>query len=161
MRSIEYEVVQNPSLGAMAHWQFVKAWGDTADEHPILPWILLVLPLVYHARSSDAFAGTNQASGISMALQKEPEIPVGLQERVEGMADISLAALQLAVSTRLLERIPGNPWPSFVAVEKSLPTERQPQDKGNRVPLRAAKRLGAWFSQMTLAHACTLLNVSF
>src|ERR1700754_2142945 len=62
----EVYVMQNPALGALLLWRFVKAH---AEAHPQklgvpLPLAFLVLPLVWHATSAELIEGTMTASGL-------------------------------------------------------------------------------------------------
>ena len=162
MGTVQYGVIQNECLGAMVQWQFVKSWENHSDGRTvIMPWLLLILPLTYHDRSATAIARTNQASGIRLALQRDPESLVGLQRRVQHLATMSLSSLQIAVSTGLLTQTMRDDWPGYLTARKTLPGECQPQNPSNKIPLHAARRLGAWFAPMALRDALAILNVRF
>lgn len=144
----EQHIVQNPALGATALWHFARAYFDTKDqtEGPDLPATLLVLPMVFHRRTALAISKMKSASGLWKALYDNPEIPAGLQLRVESLATISLDALSIAVATSLLELDRAEPWPRYTPVLKSLPREVAAASEDVSRVHAASQRLGWWFA---------------
>lgn len=150
----ELEISQNPALGAMALWQFSRAYFDTAGktEGPTLPLTLIVLPMVFHRRTTAAIFRMKSASGIWKALGDHPEIPAGLQARVESSLDLTLDSLDIALASCLLDVDRANPWPRYTPIRKSLPRELSIAPADVKQILAAAQRLGWWLVDLSLIH---------
>lgn len=157
----EMEVAQNPAIGAVALWQFCRAYFDEVGgtEGPELPKALIVLPMVLHSRTASAIYRMQSASGLLKALRENPEIPAGLQERLESMATLSLDALAVALSTGLLAFDRDEPWPRYHPVRKSLPAEIAPTSDDARRIVAASQRLGCWFARDELDVLCDRLHL--
>lgn len=161
--NFEQTIVHNPALGATALWSFSREYFDTQEQTvgPTLPETVLVLPIVFHHRSARAVHRMKKASGFAKAMLDEPQLPVGLQRRLEGFSEVSLASLNLATASGLLDLDPDQPWPRFVPGTKTLPTGLQPLSEDTKQVLNAAKRLGWWLAQEDLRFVCSLLKVRF
>src|SRR5258708_14548942 len=100
----EQRVVQNTGLAAEAIWQAVleayEAKMRTAGVP--LPLIFLVLPLPFHQRTAAALASKTQPGALYKALSEDREITVGLQARMQAMAERTFHGLSIAFQTNLL-----------------------------------------------------------
>lgn len=161
--NFERTIVHNQALGATAIWHFSRAYFDTLEQTagPTLPEALLVLPIVFHKRSADVLHRMRQASGLAKALLDEPELPVGLQRRLEGFAEVSLRSLSLAVSSGLLRFDRDEPWPRYLPAQKTIPTALKPLNADVKQVCDAATRLGWWLANEELSVLCSLLRVRF
>ena len=159
----ESRVAHNAALGSTALWQFTRAYFDSQEQRsgPSLPLLMLVLPVVFHRRTAIKLQNMKSASGFAKALLDDPELPVGLQARLEGFSDASFAAIRLSVSAGLLECDPDRPWPRYTPSRKTLPADLRPVDDDTRAIVGAAKRLGWWFAHEDLVSICSLLHVKF
>ncbi len=157
----EVEVVQNPALGAIAIFQFSRAYYESSDQvhGPPLPTTLMLLPIILHEGSSRALHKMQRRSGLSKALSDYPELTVGLQKRMMAMQDLSLTSLQLALAAGLVALDKDHPWPRFTPVLRSLPDELAPVTSDTKVIVAAALRLGWWFSGESVGVLCHMLNV--
>lgn len=159
----EYLVVHNVALGAACMTTFAQSYFSSRDQvcGPSLPVALLVLPVCFHERTVSRISRLQSSSGLLHALHEMPELPVGLQERLEDMFDVSMRSLALATAGGLLRRDPGEGWPEFVPLTKSLPVGFDIQSDGVKAIIATAKRLGWWFAGENLVSICNRLNVRF
>ena len=157
----ESEIVHNPVLGAMALWQFARAYFETTaqTEGPELPVALLVLPMVFHRRTAATIYRMKRASGLWKALHEHPEIPAGLQRRVESFADLSLESLSAAIAGSLLSFDRAVPWPRYTPVMKTMPEEMASPSQDVAQIYAAAQRLGWWFANQDTTTLCARLHV--
>jgi len=157
----ELEIAQNPVLGATALWQFSRAFFDTVGhtEGPDLPSTMLVLPMVFHRRTAAAIRRMRRSSGLWKALCEHPEIPAGLQLRVESSASLSLESLSFAVAGSLLELDRTDPWPRYTPILRNLPGEMSAAPEDVRQIIAASKRLGWWFANQDITTLCSRLHV--
>src|SRR4051812_22784346 len=100
----EQNVVQNAALAAEALWQAVNEAYDTSGRTSgvSLPLAFVVLPLVFHERTAMSVATKTQPGALYKALAEDPEIVIGLQKRMEAMANRTLDALSIAFNSNLL-----------------------------------------------------------
>ena len=161
--AIEQVVVHNPILGATALWSFSSAYHGIVNQmaSPSLPEMMLVLPITYHRRSAKSLHRMMSTSGLSRAIREDPELPVGLQARLEGFADTSLDSLAVAVATGLLEVDPDKPWPRYVPGRKSLPNSARSSSSDSKMIVGAARRLGWWLAHESLLSTLAYLQVRF
>src|SRR5690348_10283156 len=81
----EYEIMQNPALGANALWAFTQGFIScpTEDLQPLTMWHLVsVLPLVFHDTSRKMIIKRREASGLRSILDRDPASAVGQNETV-------------------------------------------------------------------------------
>jgi hypothetical protein len=161
--SLEHDLVQNAALGATALWSFARGYTERAEgrEGPELPACMIVLPMVYHRRTATTVHRMRADSGLLKALHDDPELIAGLQRRLEALATRSLQALNVAVSSSLLEWDRATPWPRVMPKRKTLPPELQASQGDVGAILSAAKRLGWWFAAEDVASIYLRLGVKF
>ncbi|WP_437323563.1 three component ABC system middle component [Sorangium sp. So ce381] len=161
--TLEHDLVQNAALGATALWSFARGYMDRAEgrEGPELPTCIIVLPMVYHRRTATTIHRMRADSGLLKALHDNPELIAGLQRRLEALATRSLQALNVAVSSSLLEWDHATPWPRVTPKRKTLPPELQSGQDDVATILGAAKRLGWWFAAEDVVSICLRLGVRF
>ena len=159
----EAVVIQNPVLGATAIFTFVRAYFDASDRErgPTLPDAMLVLPMAFHRRTAQAIHRMKSGSGLGKALMDAPELPAGLQERVEGYSRISLASLDTAVASGIVVVAQDQPWPRFTPTRSTLPATAVSSSPDVKTVLAAAKRLGWWFAKDDCETVYSLLSVRF
>lgn len=156
----EQNIIQNTGLAAEAIWQAVNETYETKGrtEGVPFPFVFLVLPLTFHKRTAIALASKTQPGAIYKALAEDREIPVGLQARMQAMSDRTLHALSIGFSTGLLKLdqdhqrqiIPGKKTPPVAHVTEDVKTI-----------LKAAKRVGQTFAELTIVQLASHLEIKF
>lgn len=159
----EFEVIRNPLLGAAAFWEFSNSYFQEARQlsGATLPMVMLVLPIVYHKRTVDSIRRKHKKSGLLKALSENPEITIGLQERLEAMGDLSLRTLNVACSANLIRRQSTSGWPIYIPELKRLPAPVVPVIDEAKAILSSSRRLGAWFAQEDFVVTISRLRVEF
>ena len=153
----EYEIVQNPALGACVLWHYTKSFMDeTGQRHgPSLLQTMPVLPLVFHEDTTDGLGRRRFDGGLYTALAADRTLFVGLQKRLEDMAPQTFRALHLAFGSGLLaydretgelHRVPRVPAPAA-------------NDEAVRLMFSTAQRLGHWFAAGSAAEMLKRLQI--
>ena len=156
----EERVVLNPVLGAVVLWSFISEYQKrSGSAHPPdLVLLLLVLPVVLHATSTEKLKRMRFDSGLAKAVAELPAICGGLRERVASYAPLTFTSLNVACASRLLERIPASNPPAF-RIGTKLPAPIRP--KGVAYDMAsAARRLGAFFVRGTISQVQAQLGIS-
>lgn len=158
----ELEIVQNPSLGAVALWQFCLGFQADHESPAVLPLAFLVLPLLFHRQTLDLINSTQKNSGLALfasKVGKEQEDLLAVHERALVLRTLTLQSISLGVRASLL---------TINYVEATL-RGNQPKQKLKKtmIPERlkglpgAAEKLGYWFSKTSLGQVATTLRVDF
>jgi hypothetical protein len=156
----EQRVIQNTGLAAEAIWQAVYEAheGKGRSEGVPFPLVFLVLPLAFHRRTATVLASKAQPGALYKALGDDRELTVGLQERMQALADRTLHALSIGFQTGLLlldqdherQLLPGRKSPPVTHVTEEV-----------KVILNAAKRVGQAYAEMSIIQLSTQLNIRF
>ncbi len=156
----EQRVIQNTGLAAEAIWYAVhEAYNAKRRAEGVsLPLTFLVLPLAFHQRTAVTLASKTQPGALYKALADNREICVGLQARMQAMADRTFQALSIAFHTNLLlldsdrlrQIVPGKKTPPVTHVTEEV-----------KVVLNAAKRVGQGFAEMSAVQLAVHLNIRF
>ena len=158
----EIEVVQSTALGAISLWQAAESYRIECARPIELPKLLLVLPIVFHRNSAASVARLQLASGLLKAINDEPMILAGLQERVKASAERTYRSLALAIGGGFLERLTdSNTWPVYESRRRGLPAKITMHTERERRILAASKRLGHWFASADTMHLALQLGVHF
>ncbi|HTI70841.1 MAG TPA: three component ABC system middle component [Candidatus Limnocylindria bacterium] len=156
----EQRVIQNTGLAAEAIWHAVhEAYQlKSRTEGVPFPLIFLILPLSFHQRTAIMLAAKTQPGAIYKALADDREITVGLQGRMQAMAERTFHALSIGFQTGLLELDQDR-------LRQVLPGRRTPPvshlTPEVRTILAAAKRVGQAFGEMNVVQLSTHLNIRF
>ena len=156
----EQKIIQNTGLAAEAIWQAVHEAYETKGrtEGVPFPLVFLVLPLTFHKRTANALASKTQPGAIYKALADDREIPVGLQGRMQAMSNRSLQALSIGFSTGLL-KLDQNHNRQIIPGKKTPPVTHVTEDV--KIILKAAKRVGQTFAELTIAQLASHLEIKF
>jgi len=156
----EQKVIQNTGLAAEAIWQAVHECYEMKGrtEGVPFPLVFLVLPLAFHKRTANALASKSQPGAIYKALADDREIPVGLQLRMQALSERTFHALSIGFSTGLLlldqdhqrQIIPGKKTPPVTHVTEDV-----------KIILKAAKRVGQTFAELTIVQLANHLEIKF
>lgn len=149
----EVERLLNPAYCASVLAQYAYAYGRARSESTRgLPYVLLYLclPMALHSRTCEEINRHNKAYGLHRVVRERPDLLVGLDERVRGLAGTARAAFLFGANSGMLSfdrevaRVLGNP--------KLVRKLRQGALSEEAIqPIRAAERLGAWFGHLAPA----------
>lgn len=155
-------VLRNAALSARACWSLSRSFADRSDgTPPCLIHFVIAGGLLFHRMTANKLCRMKFDSGLLKAVTDQPEIVADMQSRMENNLGNILAGLQLGSATGLLAREATASGPSFRALGTLLPKEiREIEGPGNEI-LGAAKRLGCWFADDSLATIATRLRVEF
>ncbi|TWH59613.1 hypothetical protein DesLBE_4008 [Desulfitobacterium sp. LBE] len=159
----EYEIMQNPALGANALWAFTQGFISHPEEElqPLTLWHLVsVLPLVFHDTSRKMIIKRKQTSGLRSILDRDPASSIAQNEtifnidnRLKAMENRTFRSLNLAIACNLIALEEGY----FTSnVPYKLP--KQISDETKNV-LKAAYKLGVWAGSMSSFEYLTILGV--
>ncbi|MFN7997639.1 MAG: three component ABC system middle component [Bryobacteraceae bacterium] len=156
----EQRVVQNTGLAAEAIWQAVnEAYAASGRTRGVpLPLVFVVLPLVFHQRSAVALASKTQPGALYRALADDREITVGLQGRMQAMADRTLAALSVGFESGLL-LVDADHERQVIPGRKTAPVTHVTEEV--RAILSAAKRVGQALGELNVVQLAVHLNIRF
>ncbi|HEX5422516.1 MAG TPA: three component ABC system middle component [Candidatus Acidoferrales bacterium] len=156
----EQHVIQNTGLAAEAIWQAVYEAYDAKGRSEGVPFPLafLVLPLAFHQRSASTLSSKTQPGALYKALADDREITVGLQARMEALADRTFQALSIAFHTGLLTLDSGSTRDLFPG-KKTPPVTHVTEEV--KTILNAAKRVGRSFAEMNAVQLAVHLNIRF
>jgi hypothetical protein len=156
----EQRVIQNTGLAAEAIWQAVNEAYQAKGraEGVSFPLVFLVLPLTFHQRTATTLASRTQPGALYKALSDDREIVVGLQARMQAMADRTFQGLSIALQTSLL-RIDNDHLRQVVPGKKTPPVTHVTEDV--KTILAAAKRVGQAFAEMSVVQLSAHLNIRF
>ena len=162
-KPIEYEIIQNPVLGAAALTQAVIEYREARDEGMQLALVMVVLPMVFHKETTEFIAGMNKVGGgLRKAIGQDRTLSVGLQERMEKMAGLSFAALNVAVSCKKCLTLDVGTEILVIPCRKTLPVEDMGYANGDgREILKAAMRVGYWLGSYSMTAICRQLDLRF
>ena len=121
------------------------------------PAAFSILPLVFHKNTAESFANKKRPGILFKALSDNREIPLGLQERMEGYADLTLASLNLAITLDLVY-LDINGTFEIVPGKVSKMNFIHPYIK---TAINAAKRVGQTLSELSIEQLCIYLNIRF
>lgn len=156
----EQRVIQNTGLAAEAIWQAVHEAYEIKGrtEGVSLPLAFLVLPLTFHKRTATVLASKNQPGAIYKALADDREITVGLQGRMQALSKRTFQALSIGFSTGLLRLDPGHRH-QLIPGKKTPPVNHVTEDV--KIILKAAKRVGQTFAELSIVQLATHLEIKF
>lgn len=156
----EQRVIQNTGLAAEAIWQAVNESYDAKGraEGVPFPLVFIVLPLAFHQRTASTLASKTRPGALYKAIADDREVTVGLQARMEALADRTLQGLSIGFQSGLLnldsnhlrDVFPGKKTPPVTHVTEEVKTI-----------LNAARRVGQSFAEMDALQLAVHLNIRF
>ncbi|WP_437277194.1 three component ABC system middle component [Sorangium sp. So ce375] len=134
----------NPAFCAYALVGFTEAFMTVNDDGPELPVAYLSLPVALSGDLRDSFERTNKNTGLLEWLERNPQIQIGLADRVNGSMGIVTDAIRFGCFSRVLQvddraRLRLGPRKVKRSTIKAL-------SEGLAQPLKRAERLGYWFA---------------
>lgn len=162
----EIRALQNPALGAFLQWKFTSAYASKHPQAERPPAILLfvILPILLNRDTFELLSSTQYESGLpkfvakfTTANQGKSDLLLAIHSRAMNMRELSLKSIQLGIASKLfvLDIGSGRIFPfSDLPPFNKMPTIVDKMGKG-------ADKLGAWFSQVSLADISYYLKVAF
>ena len=153
--------MQNPALGGALIWRF--ACGYCPENQPSrgipVPLAFVVLPMTLHARTCDEVTSTQIGSGFRKFEEKfneQGDLLLAINQRAVAMRSLSMRSIRLALSAGLLTLLPEQAtlWPRTYVPPRGTA-------KSVDALLKAAEKLGAWCSQLSLFEVSGILRVEF
>jgi hypothetical protein len=157
----EFEIVQNPALGAYAIWRFGLGFQSEEGRPATLPLAFLVLPLVLHRPTLEMINSTRKASGLALfaaKLGEERENLLAVHERALTLRRLTLQSIAMGVGGRLLTL---DYVAATVRANTPEPTIRKPVLPERIKGFSGAEKVGYWFSKLGLHQVASTLAVEF
>lgn len=154
----EFVILQNPVIGSHILHEFAKRFCSEKKEGIKLPFLFIVLPIVFSKEYSNDISTKNFKIGSMLkSLNNESLYWDTLQQKMSDFSEVTFQSLNIAFATSLLlydsqnaHIIPNN--------SKSFkPTDKRDYDK----MIKTAHRLGYWFGLLKDEEICSYLNISF
>lgn len=154
----EFLILQNPVIGSHILHEFSKRFCSENKEGIKLPFLFIVLPIVFSKEySNDISTKKFKIGSMLKSLNNESLYWDTLQQRMSDFSEVTFQSLNIAFATSLLlydsqnARIIPNISKSF------KPTDKRDYDK----MIKTAQRLGYWFGLLKEEEICSYLNISF
>ena len=156
-RTPEYGLVQNPALGSLCLWAFIRRYWE--DKQRVIGVSLVltpfVLPITFHRDTVELLHRRHFDGGLLHALADDRSFPVALQQRTESMVNQTFEALNVGFAANLftLERSDDTLTPNRLS---------RPQfgnDRLCREMIETAERLAHWFFMYPLSQICAYLQI--
>lgn len=156
----EQRVIQNTGLAAETIWHAINEAYIAKGRAEGVPFALvfLVLPLCFHQRTARVLASKTQPGALYKALAEDREMTVGLQARMQAMAERTLQALSIGFQTKLLSMDCDGMRQVFPG-RKTPPVTHDTEEV--KAILNAAKRVGQGFAELSVTQIAIHLRVRF
>lgn len=143
--SIDTYAATNPAFCSLLLYSFIDGYRSTNASGLPFPLILLPVPVVLTSDIAEAFKSTNVKTGLLSWIARNPEITVGMRERLQATSESSKQALLFGVRYRLFSVVEtGRIFLQPDSLAKAIPAT------GNSYIIDAfklAKRFGAWIGE--------------
>ena len=133
----------NPAFCAHVLVAFTTSFQETWPAGPEAPLAYLALPLVVSNELAQTFDGTNRNTGLSVWLDRNPGILVGLASRVDASLDIVTEALRFGCFAQVLS------WQGAHILRGLAPMKKVTSaGSGEAVAgaMKRAERMGYWLA---------------
>ena len=165
MALLEYQIYQNRLLGAHIIWEFAKSFDEHSKEiekkYPNIYHVLPVLPLCLNKRVVDGIKSRLFKEGsLLRAINENKDLFSGLQDRMESMASITFGSIYIATKARLI--VFDKEQMLLIPNSSSIPskiTDKLYEDYKDL--LKASRRVGSWFSQLTVEEISMYFNINY
>lgn len=156
----EIHLVQNPALGAILLWEFVKGYKrQSLGKAPALPLLFIVLPILFSEVLRTTIGTTNPSSGLRLFVgkfAKKQEAILMLQRRMLMLRPTSLSSLTIAIDCGLLQLH----YPTALV---DCTIKRYPHRTRLKIKelVRLADKLGGWCGALTIQEVQAALRIGF
>lgn len=153
----EYRLVQNPALGSICIWAFVRRYWENHDRKVGPPFALTpaVLPVTFHRETVALLHRRHFDGGLLNALADNRTFPVGLQQRMQNMLPQTFEALNVGFAVRLFTLDRG----SETLLPSRLSCPPFENNQLSRQMIETAERLAHWFVMYPLQQVCSYLQI--
>lgn len=102
--SVSHDVFSemNPAFCAYALISFAEAFIAVNEHGPEIPVVYLSLPVALSGDLGDCFSGTNKNTGLLEWLERNPQVQIGLAERLNRSMPIVTEAIRFGCFSRVL-----------------------------------------------------------
>lgn len=164
--SSETKNIQNPALGALLLWRFAVGFEEKSQtrNHPPIPLLYLVLPILLHEETESLIKSTLRSSGLRALVNKfsssanaKNDLIFSIQDRAVKMKNLTTNSLKQALTSKLLSIVP----------EKGItvPLSTTPPKFGIsgtiKDLMKQAEKLGIWCADLSLYEIAIILKVGF
>jgi hypothetical protein len=159
-RLSELQIVQNPSLGGYAIWQYGLGFQAESSQRSSFLLAFLVLPILLHRPTLQLVLSTRKGSGLALFASKlgeEHENLLALHSRALALRQLSLQSIAFAVNGGLITIDYENALFRSNTLAKKAPV--LPERTKNMAA--ASQRIGFWFSKMSIHQIASTLRVQF
>ncbi|MCH7420502.1 three component ABC system middle component [Pseudomonas mosselii] len=156
----EIYLVQNPALGAVLLWEFVKGYKrQGSGVGPTLPLLFVVLPIIFSEPLRTVIGKTNASSGLRLftaKFAKEQELLLSLQRRMLALRQTSFSSASIALGSGLLTI-------DYATAVVDFRTKRYPAKVSDalRDLGKHAEKLGGWCGSLSIQEVQTALRIGF
>ena len=144
--SIDAFAATNPAFCAVVLRAFVKGYVEQDPEGVPLSLLLIPLPVLLSGDIAGALVGTNATTGLLPWVARNPEITIGLRERVGRVASFTREALLFGLRYRVLTITSAGLVLPDTAGLKKQPKFAATTDVGRA--LANGRKLGQWVGQV-------------
>jgi hypothetical protein len=135
----------NPAFCACALVAFTKTFISINSNGPEVPIVYLSLPVALSGDLSNTFVGTNKNTGLLEWLERNPQVQIGLPNRLNASIRIVEEAIRFGCFARVL-RFDQKARLSLGDVEIKTGIIDKLADEPSHV-MKRAERLGYWFAR--------------
>jgi hypothetical protein len=159
IQTTEYQLIQNPALGAVCLWLFARRFWLAKDkvEGPSLILGTVVLPVVFHQETVRLLCRRHYDGGLLSARTDDRTLGTGLQQRISDMLPQTFSSLNFAFASELLGYSPTTGTITLLRetkLHKAIPVDQAEM-------FWTAERLGFWFATLPVEQVCSHLRISF
>lgn len=154
----EFVILQNPVIGSHILYEFTNRYYLEKREGIKLPFLFIVLPIVFSKEYSNDISTKNFKIGSMLkSLNNENLYWDTLQQRMSDFSEVTFQSINIAFATTLLFYDSQNTL-IVPNISKSFKlTDKHDYDK----MIKTGHRLGNWFGQLKDEEICSFLNISF
>jgi hypothetical protein len=134
----------NPAFCTYALVSFVRTYTCVNARGPEVPMVYLSLPVALSGELGGTFLSTNKNTGLLEWLERNPQVQIGIAERVNACMEIVTEAIRLGCFTNVLKFDEGA---RLLLGDRKLnqSAAKALRDEPATV-LKRAERLGYWFA---------------
>lgn len=137
----------NPALGAALLWAYLRG-AEEAGSGIEFPLMFLPLPILLSSSLSCSFDGTNSRTGFYEWIDRNPQLPVGLADRIGRTTLLSRTALLYAGQVRIITTDPEGRFRTSGTLREAA-LRRSGDTVRPLFPL--SRRLGRWVGEVNSA----------